>query len=370
MNQAVNQGDASYDLAVVGGGIVGMMTAVVARRRHPELSVLVLDRSVLGLGATAYSAYLGLPFGHTDGIRSLTTRSVALYRELRDELPELPIVDLPLLGVCAKDGLPAARARLTEPNAPLRGTGAGDPEGATIPGVMPGFAVPSGHVVLEGMQATRCTQGLIEVLAGALGASARGATSRCDIMEGAEVVRISPGSGAHRLELHDGRSLGAGRVALCVGPWLGAVLEPMTGARVETRNKKVVSLLIPGEPPEGAPVIYLFEHEAFLMPQPEHRRWLLSFRSEEWDVAPNAAALRLSADDLARATAILELHFPRGIARPFGARVFCDAYTPTREPVIAALPAHPGVVVIGGAGGSGVRLAPAMAERGLGAIGL
>jgi glycine/D-amino acid oxidase-like deaminating enzyme len=366
----VTRDGASYDLIVVGGGVVGMMTALLARRRRPDLSLLVIDRSVLGLGATAYSAYLDLPFGHTESIRSLTTRSMALYRELRNELPALPIVDLPILGVCAQDGLDVARARLTDPGARLRQTGGDAVDGAAIPGAPPGFAVPSGHVVLEGMQAARCKAGLIEALAGALGVRAQDGASHCDIMEGAEVVRISSGAGAHRLDLHDGRSISGERVALCVGPWLGLVLEPMTGARVETRNKKVVSLLIPGDPPEGAPVIYLFEHEAFLMPQPEHRRWLFSFRSEEWDVVPSAAELRLSADDLARATKILELHFPRGIARPFGARVFCDAYTPTREPVTAALPGRAGVVVIGGAGGSGVRLAPAMAERGLQAIGM
>jgi glycine/D-amino acid oxidase-like deaminating enzyme len=50
--------------------------------------------------------------------------------------------------------------------------------------------------------------------------------------------------------------------------------------------------------------------------------------------------------------------------------VFCDAYTASRDPMIAAVPDHPGVAVIGGAGGSGVRLAPAMAERGLELLGL
>jgi glycine/D-amino acid oxidase-like deaminating enzyme len=50
--------------------------------------------------------------------------------------------------------------------------------------------------------------------------------------------------------------------------------------------------------------------------------------------------------------------------------VFCDAYTPLREPAVGALPGQPGVVVIGGAGGSGVRLAPSMAERGLAQLGL
>lgn len=356
----MTRGEVRYGLAVVGGGIAGVMTAVVARRRHPELAIAVLERSLLGLGATAYSAYLGLPFGHTSAIRALTTRSMAMYRELVAAIPALPVVELPLLGVCAASGIDAARARLTVPDAAPRA-----PDARALP-TLPGFAVPSGYAVLDGLTATRCRGGLIEALAGAL---TEAAPARCDLIEGAEVARIAPDAGGHRLTLHDGRVVAAERVALCLGPWLGAAIEPLTGARLEVRTKKVVSLVIPGEPPDGAPVIYLFEHEAFVMPQPERRRWLFSFRSEEWDVAPTGQ-LQLSADDLRRAMAILGLYVPRGIATPIGARVFCDAYTPTRDPILTALPGRPGLVVIGGAGGSGVRLAPAMAERGLEEIGL
>jgi glycine/D-amino acid oxidase-like deaminating enzyme len=210
---------------------------------------------------------------------------------------------------------------------------------------------------------------VLDALVAAL-AGMTGPAVRSDVMEGAEVVRLSGSTGRYRLEVHDGRTIDAARVALCVGPWLGGALAALTGRRAEVRNKKVVSLIVPGQPAPGAPVIYLFEHEAFLLPQPERRRWLFSFRSEEWDVAPELGALRLTADDLARAMRILALHFPAGVAGPLGARIFCDAYTESRDPMIAALPDHPGVVVIGGAGGSGVRLAPAMAERGLQQLGL
>jgi glycine/D-amino acid oxidase-like deaminating enzyme len=356
---------ARHDLVIIGGGIAGAMTAVLARRRHPDLDLLVVDRSVLGLGATAYSACLDLPFGHTDAIRALTARSQALHRELRAAIPALPIADLPLVGVCAAGGLDLARARLIEPAPRLR-----DPrrDAVAIEGAPDGFAVPADHAVLDGLRATRWTGPVVDALIAALAATTGAA--RADVMEGAEVVRMAASGGRYRLDLHDGRTIDAARVALCVGPWLGGALAALTGHRAEVRTKQVVSLVIPGQPAPGAPVIYLFEHEAFLLPQPERRRWLFSFRSEEWDVAPAPGALRLGADDLARATRILALHFPAGVAGPLGARVFCDAYTASRDPMIAAVPDHPGVAVIGGAGGSGVRLAPAMAERGLELLGL
>jgi glycine/D-amino acid oxidase-like deaminating enzyme len=359
---------ARYDLVIIGGGIAGTMTAVLARRRHPELDLLVVDRSVPGLGATAYSACLDLPFGHTDAIRALTARSQALHRELRAAIPALPIVDLPLVGVCAAGGLDLARARLTEPAPRLRDPRRGGGAGPAIDAAPDGFAVPADHAVLDGLRATRWTGPVLDALVAALAAPAGAA--RADVLEGAEVVRIAASAGRYRLDVHDGRTIDAARVALCVGPWLGGALAALTGQRAEVRTKKVVSLIVPGQPAPGAPVIYLFEHEAFLLPQRERRRWLFSFRSEEWDVAPAPGALRLTADDLARATRILALHFPAGVAGPLGARVFCDAYTASRDPMIAAVPDHPGVAVIGGAGGSGVRLAPAMAERGLELLGL
>jgi glycine/D-amino acid oxidase-like deaminating enzyme len=44
-------------------------------------------------------------------------------------------------------------------------------------------------------------------------------------------------------------------------------------------------------------------------------------------------------------------------------RVFCDAYSPDRQPVIRPLDAAGRIVFAGAAGGSGYRLAPAIASE-------
>jgi glycine/D-amino acid oxidase-like deaminating enzyme len=348
---------AVHGLVVIGGGIMGLMTALLARRRHRELDILLLDRSVLGMGATAYSAYLDLPFSTTALGRELSRRSRELYRELLETVPALPIEHIGLVGVCPDSAQARVLAGLTQP--PARSW-----RGRAITGAPTGFVVPPGHVVFDGIDAMRC------VVSGPVAAlvSALESTPRTRIMEGADVARVSSHGDLCELALHDGRTLHARRIALCLGPWLAHAPE-LVSTHGAVRVKKVASLLIPAAPPPGAPVIYLFEHDAFFMPQPERQRWLFSFRSEDWDCGIEPSRLHLNGSDLEQATKILQMHVPTGSFESLGARVFCDGYTVSREPYISALPGLRGVA-LGGACGSGVRLAPAMAERGLEQIGL
>jgi glycine/D-amino acid oxidase-like deaminating enzyme len=348
---------AVYGLAVVGGGIMGLMTALLARSRHRDLNILLLERSVLGMGATAYSASLDLPFATTEVGRELSRRSRELYRELRQDVPALPIEDLAFIGVCRDSAHSQVLAGLTQaPGALLEGA---------ISGAPPGFSVPPGHVAFDGVDAARCTgSGPVDALVRALES-----TPRTRILEGADVARVSSNGDVCELRLHDGRLLRARRVALCLGPWLANAPLELVSTQGAVRVKKVASLLIPTEPPPDAPVIYLFEHDAFFMPQTERKRWLFSFRSEDWDCGTDPSRLHLNGSDLERAKNVLQLHLPAGTFESLGARVFCDGYTASREPYIAALPGMCGVA-LGGACGSGVRLAPGMAERGLQQLGL
>lgn len=355
-------GPAPYDLAVVGGGVLGLMTALFARRRHPRWRLAVIDRSLAGQGATRYSACLDYPYGSAPGVRELSLRSQDLFRRLRQEGADLPIVDLDLYGACDESRLESVRTRLTRPAERCPpGPGLEPPR---IPGAIDGLALPAGSAVLRGLKATRCTDdSLADCLLQRLLAE-----PGTDLVEGAEVAHVGAEGGAQRLLTRDGRSFQARRVALCLGPWLVRGLPGLTGQASGLRVKKVVALHLPGAPAPGAPVICLFDHDAFFLPQPEKRRWLFSFRSEHWDCEPDPAALHLGADDLARAGAILARHLGAELPQPLGARVFCDAYSPAGEPSIAAVDGLPCCVAVGGAGGSGVRLAPGIAELALALI--
>ena len=45
-------GDISVDVAVIGGGFLGMATAIALRRRSPAPSVAVLEAKTVGYGAS------------------------------------------------------------------------------------------------------------------------------------------------------------------------------------------------------------------------------------------------------------------------------------------------------------------------------
>jgi glycine/D-amino acid oxidase-like deaminating enzyme len=182
------------------------------------------------------------------------------------------------------------------------------------------------------------------------------------VVEGAEVVRVRADGDHCVLDVHDGRRVIARDVVVCIGPWLARGIEGLGGGP-PVRVKKVVAALLPTAPPPDASHIYLFDHEAFLLPQPERNRWLMSFRSDDWDCAPSLGELRVDQDDWEKVRRLLALHLPGTEWAGIGVRAFCDGYTDSREPVIYRDPALPHCVVLGGCSGSGVRMAPGMAER-------
>lgn len=75
----------SYDLAIVGGGIVGAACALEAARSG--LRVIVIERSVIGGGATAAGMGHIVAMDDSEAQFALTSYSQQLWRELATELP-------------------------------------------------------------------------------------------------------------------------------------------------------------------------------------------------------------------------------------------------------------------------------------------
>ncbi|HEX6873810.1 MAG TPA: FAD-binding oxidoreductase, partial [Micromonosporaceae bacterium] len=71
----------------------------------------------------------------------------------------------------------------------------------------------------------------------------------------------------------------------------------------------------------------------------------------------------LRQDHLAEANDILARYAPALAGRCVSGRVFCDAYTPNRQPLVSAVDDRARIVFAGGANGSGYRLGPAIAAE-------
>ncbi len=156
------------------------------------------------------------------------------------------------------------------------------------------------------------------------------------VWEGVQVEAVEAGAEGVRLTVHDGRRLAARRALIATGPWLAR--EPLGGgvAPGALRVKKIVALHLPYAPEPDAPGLVFFADDAYLVPLHRRGHWLFSFTSDEWDVAPEPAALAIGARDRALARAILDRHAPALSELAVAGRVFCNAYTADRLPFVAA----------------------------------
>ncbi|MFD7080703.1 NAD(P)/FAD-dependent oxidoreductase [Streptomyces sp. NPDC059918] len=335
------------DVAVVGAGIVGCMTARDVLAHRPDAAVAVVDRGLIGSGASRRSAGLHFPRGASEQVRRMSGLSERRYRELRAQLPGLPVYDVDTTVVAHEDSAERLR-EVYLPGAGLRRT-------AEPPAVLDRLP--------EGAGAWRVTGGQYADVQGVAQTLAADLRPRVRFLEGSRVTRITSGPGAVELELSSGSSLRADRVLLAPGPWLGDPawahwLEPL-GLRV----KKVVALHIERRPSPGDGVVVFEDEDAFLLPVHRRGHWLFSYTCPQWDVDPDRTQGHLTPVELAEAHAALARLAPELLPLCTTGRVFCDAYSPDRIPVVRAVDPHRRVVFAGAANGSGYRLAPAVAEQ-------
>ncbi|MGW5133935.1 NAD(P)/FAD-dependent oxidoreductase [Streptomyces sp. NPDC004135] len=333
------------DIAVVGGGIIGCLVGREVTGRDPRARVALFDRDVVASGASRRSAGLHFPRGATDRVRRLSAHSQAAYARLAAEDPALPIHPLRMHMLSAD---PARIERTYLPTA--RAVPAGQVPGGLV-------AVPEGTGVWTGQG---CQYADVGALTEAL---ARTLRPRLALREATRVTAVTPGPADVTLRLSTGEALTASRVVLAPGPWLAdPAWEPLVtplGARI----KKIVALHVDRAPAPDDGVIVFEDEDAFLLPLHHRGHWLFSYTCQEWDVDPDALTAGLSAGDLTEALACLNRYAPALAGRTTSGRVFCDAYSPTREPLVRPLDDAGRVVFAGAANGSGYRLAPAIAAE-------
>jgi glycine/D-amino acid oxidase-like deaminating enzyme len=336
-----------FDVAVVGAGIVGCMAAREIAARAPDAAVVVLDRDLVGAGATLRSAGLHVPRGGSERVRRMAAHSHDWYERLAAGQPSLPIRPVGMTVVASEASEPRLREVYLE-RAQLTRTD----------------VLPDASVRLpEGCGAWECHGCHYADVRAVAQAIARDLRQRVSVREAVRVAAVEPASEAVGLRLSTGETLTAERAVIAPGPWLAApawvaLVEPL-GLRV----KKIVAMHVERVPSETDRAILFDDEDAFLIPLPDRGHWLFSYTCQEWDVDPDTVATGVSARDLDEARECLCRYAPELAGRCTGGRVFCDAYSPERQPRVQALDEARRVIFAGACGGSGYRLAPAIAAE-------
>jgi D-arginine dehydrogenase len=323
-------------LIVVGAGIAGCLIARELAARGA--AVTVLERDTVGAGASRRSAGLHLARGATPRTRAMSAASHAYYAELRLRSPGLPIYPVGATLICDRE--PAGYLTAPVPAARVRG-----------------IRIPNGY------HAWRIEDSHLADVYALTQAIAAGLRSRVRVAEGVAVTGLGSGPAAVTVDTSTGERLTADYVVLAPGPWLAAPAWRDLVAPLGLRVKKVAALHIARQPGPADEAVVLDADDAFLLPVGHRGHWLFSYASQDWDVEPDAPARGLSHQEIQAARACLRRYSPALAAACDGGRVFCDAYSPSREPLVSPVDEAGRIVFAGAASGSGYRLAPALAAE-------
>lgn len=334
-----------HDVAVLGGGTVGL--AVAWRARQRGLSVVLIDKGDLGRGASHVAAGMLAPVAEADpgerALLELGLRSVRSWPAFAAELEDVsgksagyrPSGTLVLArdrdGAEALDRELELRERLGLRVERLLPSAARRLEPALAPSLRSAFLAPDDHTV----DPRRLTAAL------AVAAARAGVEYRV----GQEVTAVMPGEG---VEIEGRQTVHAAHVVVCSGAWSGAI--PGVPA-VPVRPVKGQTVRLRGEPLLQGSVRY---EGGYLVPR-EDGTLVLGATMEErgFDTTLTAGGLyELLRDASELVPGVLELEVTETLAglRPG---------TPDNAPLIGELD---GVVFATGHHRNGVLLTPVTAE--------
>ncbi len=342
--------DTIFDCVIVGAGIIGATIAHHLSVKAPNWQTALLDRSLVGTGASNYSAGLHIPYGKTSEIKNLSTVSDNEYNMLQSQ-HDLPIYNVPLIGIASKSKYNEQCSYLYRSGKNIiKNHVLSDDIGQINLGVNEiAFRIEGCHYA----NVYRLVSHIVNDLR---------INSQIRIWEGMSVTNIFDDEKIVHLTLQDTRVIRAHNVILAPGPWVKnklfeSILEPFN-----IRTKKIVALHIDRVPKPQDSALFFFDHDAFLLPLYDRGHWLFSFTCHEWDVFPSSS-LNITSEDRNNALAILKKYCPELIKDCVSGRVFCDAYTSNRAPIITKVSNKSNLIFAGAASGSGYRLAPGIANK-------
>jgi glycine/D-amino acid oxidase-like deaminating enzyme len=340
--------DNSRRIVVVGGGVVGLTTAAALLRLGPDLAVSVLERDRIGSGASAWAGALDIPLFRSAFQRELVKASWAWHEARRKE--------------SASYRRPISITWYVEPGLDL----ASHNIQPLTPAEAQSWRPPEGWRLWQGPSFVIDPQAWCQELAREIEGAGRG-----EVVEHATVVALKPaGRGRVQAVCADGRCWVGDRIIIAMGPWL-----PGWNARARTwaaslglRTKRVFGLNIAVSAGADVAAVGRPSADIFFHPAWDGSGYRLSLRHDEWDVSPDAEH-RMVDEVLERAGHFLDGLLGAGRWSVTGHRVFVDSFTPERQAIIAHDGAFgDGISIVTGTHGSGIRLAPGLAQHIAGAV--
>ena len=338
----------SRNVTIVGGGIIGLMTARMLCEMNHDFQITIIDKDLLGFGASPRSAGMHFPIGRTQTAREMSAFSQSYYNKLfRIEYTDCSrVVDLDVHGapeywseIHTKF---ISEASLTQ-----------------VDNSKESFIRPNGYYTWRA-KGSHCTD-----VALLIRHMRRDLSSNVNvkIVEGIAISNIQNQGGVITLSLSDGSSVSSKHIVLCPGPWANSEAFARHTKPLNIRIKKVIAFHIKSGVNEKSTAQLFINEDAFLLPLLERNEWLYSYTCTTWNVKPDIEALKVLPEDVAAAKQIIERYAPELVSKIDSARVFCDAYSETSTPIITRLENAKNIIFAGAANGSGYRLAPAIGRQ-------
>ena len=340
-----------FDLVIIGGGYLGAWSAYFAAKLQPEWKVLIVDKSAFASGASLYGADLDFANNATEEKLRLSNLSRALFEQVKTEIPEFPIHEIEAFAIGTKDQVHSNSLEKFNGARILKNKKTFQVSGNR-------FEIQADQLVCGPLRAFRANnKNLIKKLFQAVKES----TVDLRFLEHCEVKKVSFQDGKNNILLEDGKVIHTHFVISAVGPW-SLQIPWKTNFDLDWRVKKIIAFDLLTPPQENAELLYLLDDDAFLMPMPEEKKWLLSTSSQEWDCQPNEQ-LEITAAELEQAKKLLEKYAPQLVQYLEKGRVFCDSYSTHKFPAVLFAKETNTQVLLGGCSGSGFRLAPSIAKE-------
>ncbi|SIT19441.1 Glycine/D-amino acid oxidase [Thalassolituus maritimus] len=328
-----------YDIVIIGAGIQGLIIARDILARCTDISLMVVDMKLPGLGATGYSAGYDIPGGRTALIKEMSEYSQEYYQQfLNDECGYYPVKTYIHSHSDAKLSYFNA-GKYAEVSAPVEDN----------------FL---SHY-LKTWQCSSCYRGDLHVITQQI---TRSLGDALEIIEGHFVESIDENDRGIHIKFAGGRLVQASYCIMCPGPWVNSPSFAKYTAPLNIEIKKIVAFHVAWPVSINSAAHYFTDDDAFLLPLLDKQYWLYSYTCQTWGVDPQGL-LYVSASDIDTGKSILEKYSLTMSQLVHSGRAFCDAYSPHREPVVDYVNSNKSIVFAGASNGSGFRLAPAISKK-------